>query len=355
MFKRSLIIFLFLVSITVFCDISFARADDSTKIYAIGDSLTAGNDSAPSYVGRLSALLGPSCEVVNKGKGGNTTIDMLSRFDADILSSNPDYVIIWGGINDIGRDETAQAVEDRLQTMYAKAHNAGIKVIAINIAPFKGASSHYSITHQFAADLINDWIANQALDVDYRIDAKTLLADSQNANTLRPKYDDGGHLHLNVAGQDLLGEKLYQEVEWKSNTSGCDKETCVGNSCWNGVEFVAGVKIENCATVSAKVSPEAIIAPDSAYITWTSNNASKLEAACLSGPVIIHRGGFYMNDVECRDKGLFAECTDKGYEFKFSANQVGLEMCVFYPTNKANGFFGTPFYVNIKVLGSSNL
>lgn len=43
--------------------------------------------------------------VVNKGVSGETSSEMLSRFDRDVFSSVPTYVIIWGFINDIHRSE----------------------------------------------------------------------------------------------------------------------------------------------------------------------------------------------------------------------------------------------------------
>ena len=72
--------------------------DDSAqnKVIGIGDSLTA------QYQIELSSKLGSSWEVITAGCGGNTTGQMVARFHSDVLNHKPNYVIIWGGINDIG-------------------------------------------------------------------------------------------------------------------------------------------------------------------------------------------------------------------------------------------------------------
>lgn len=348
-------IFFFVVVVCFFVSCSAVEASNLTKIYAIGDSLTAGNDLAPSYTGKLNVLLGSSYLVVNKGRGGNTTVEMLGRFEADILTAKPDYVIIWGGINDVGQHIPAQSIEERLQIMYTMAHEAGIKVVSVNLIPFKGDSSHYSSERQLIADSVNSWIANSAIDVDYRIDMKVRLEDPQRVNTLLPKYDDGGHLHLSMVGQNFVGENLYQLVDWKGDTSECAKNTCLGNSCWDGIKYTPGGRIENCASGEVSASVSVVSVPSSVYLTWSSHAASKLEAACLSGPVIIDRGAWFLSDLDCRASGLFNACTDKGYLFEFNAKQIGSEMCIFYPINKVDNLYGTPFSVIIKAKSSFRL
>jgi hypothetical protein len=131
-----------------------------------------------------------------------------------------------------------------------------------------------------------------------------------------------------------------------AGTPDCDTNTCTGNSCWDGTKYIPGTKTEDCATGTATASPDPATAPGSAYLKWTSTNASGMEAACLSGPVIIKRAGSFISDAECKTAG---QCTDKGYELKFKENQAGTEVCTFYPKNRSNNLSGTPFSVSFKV------
>lgn len=99
-----------------------------TKVVFIGDSITA-NWWVGSYV----------AGAVNAGVSGNSTSQMLTRFDADVLSQHPDVVVILGGINDLpGWEEHPEldyANPANLTAMADKALAAGARVIVGTILP----------------------------------------------------------------------------------------------------------------------------------------------------------------------------------------------------------------------------
>ena len=78
-------------------------------IVAIGSSSTFGEGaSSPemSYPSRLAAELqarfpGTPITVLNRGVNGETTADMLARFDRDVFAANPDLVIWQVGTNSV--------------------------------------------------------------------------------------------------------------------------------------------------------------------------------------------------------------------------------------------------------------
>ena len=93
--------------------------EDMDKIIFAGDSVTDMGSSQPlgqglfdslghGYVRMVENLLA-SCYperrlwVVNAGTGGNTSRDLLNRFDRDVVSQNPNWVSICIGINDVWR------------------------------------------------------------------------------------------------------------------------------------------------------------------------------------------------------------------------------------------------------------
>lgn len=98
-------------------------------IVCLGDSITYGFPWGPSvsWVEMLRQAL--SCEVINKGINGNTTSDMLSRFDRAVLKYDPTHLIIMGGINDVIMGESFDRIVWNLHEMTEKAQKAGIKVI----------------------------------------------------------------------------------------------------------------------------------------------------------------------------------------------------------------------------------
>jgi len=73
--------------------------------------------------------------VVNAGVGGDETRNMLERYERDVLTHAPRYVLIWGFINDYTRSpaakhpQVAAAIEQRITEMVDKAIARGIQPV----------------------------------------------------------------------------------------------------------------------------------------------------------------------------------------------------------------------------------
>jgi len=173
---------------------------------AFGDSLTY----AGVYEDKLGQLLMGAWNIINKGVSGNHTYEMVSRFQSDVLDQDISCVIIWGGINDVygAGGFPAETIEDDLQSMYTDAKNTGLMVVALTISPFKGTAA-WTSTKQGVCDSINSWIKTTAINVDYIIDAYSLLEDPSVPDTLLSSYDYGDHIHLSTVGYRLIGTEIY--------------------------------------------------------------------------------------------------------------------------------------------------
>ena len=178
------------------------------NVYCMGDSLTF----SENYGKTLNYLLGSTWNVIDKGISGNTTTQMLARFTTDI-HSDASYVIIWGGINDIGGGASVATIESNLQSMYTLAHNSGYKVVAVNISP--------SGTGGTSADklAVNAWIASTATNVDYRIDVYSVLNNPGNNGALLATYNSGDNTHLSSAGYIVVANTIYSGVTWTTSSS----------------------------------------------------------------------------------------------------------------------------------------
>ena len=96
------------------------------RVVFAGDSITGYSDLSKylkfSHIVdcMLEARLGPGRAVVlNRGKGGDSTADLLKRFQADILDAKPDIAVLLIGGNDAGVKlprETTAANLDRILT-----------------------------------------------------------------------------------------------------------------------------------------------------------------------------------------------------------------------------------------------
>lgn len=157
------------------------------KIVCLGDSITYGfpHGTSVSWVHSLSEVI--AGEVINKGINGNTTSEMLRRFDRAVLSYNPTHVVIMGGINDVLCRESFDRIIWNLQAMAEKARDNNIKVIlglptAIDEPEFERLLGR-----------IREWIKTYARENDMQvIDFTSAFYDE---GRLRTEYllADGGH------------------------------------------------------------------------------------------------------------------------------------------------------------------
>ena len=101
-FKRGLVIALLIAAVTWLAHSS--RAEDTVRILALGDSLTAGYglteaDSFPSQLQTALNARGYGVAMINGGVSGDTTAGGLARLEW-ALADKPDLVIVALGAND---------------------------------------------------------------------------------------------------------------------------------------------------------------------------------------------------------------------------------------------------------------
>jgi lysophospholipase L1-like esterase len=118
----------------------FASADlllkDGDKVAFLGDSITAQGWEFPGGYVKLTVAglqtLGVKIVPIPAGVGGNTSQDMLARFQADVLSKKPDWLTISCGVNDVWHGAGGVALEPyekNITSMVDQAQAAGIKVL----------------------------------------------------------------------------------------------------------------------------------------------------------------------------------------------------------------------------------
>jgi lysophospholipase L1-like esterase len=188
------------------------------EVYCFGDSLTFGAGSGDmNMTHKLQDHLGELWNINQAGISGNTTTQMIARLDADVLDyNNAEYVTVWAGINDVHDDDSAADIQTNLQTIYSAISDAGAKVIAIYMTPFK-TSSGWTADRQTVVDAVNAWITASATDVDYIIDAYTLLENV--ADTLDAAYDAGDHIHLDQDGYFAVADEVFSNVTWTPDST----------------------------------------------------------------------------------------------------------------------------------------
>ena len=205
-----------------------ARAQPKRRRYrvaAMGDSLTDPRSHGGKYLEWLKKRC-PESIFDSYGVGGNMVNQMHERFARDILGEPPDadhpkpsysHLIVLGGINDICSDESANRTNDKIEAdlaaMYAKAHEAGLKVVAITLPPWGGFTRYYNPRRATSTQVINRWIAEQKSlgAVDALLDVYPLLSCGD-PELLCERYGWPDKVHWNAAGHEVVGRALHEQI-----------------------------------------------------------------------------------------------------------------------------------------------
>ena len=103
------------------------------KIICFGDSLTTCGGEA----GRFSDILQdrfPGHTFLNRGKGGESFVEALARFDTDVLAERPDVVLVEYGANDWWRDERPNAAwAADLEQILRRLREAGAQPVVLGV------------------------------------------------------------------------------------------------------------------------------------------------------------------------------------------------------------------------------
>lgn len=178
------------------------------KIIAFGDSLTVGYqypDPPAPYASFLAALLPADTAMAVAGVSGETTSDMLRRFDREILKNRPDRVIILGGTNDLGWGLPADAILKNLILMYRQALAAKIAPVACAVPSILGADEFIPPRLALNRKIEQEAEALQIPFVDF------FRATSGPAGRLLEEYSSDG-LHLNTRGYEKMAQAVYETL-----------------------------------------------------------------------------------------------------------------------------------------------
>ncbi|TAJ07085.1 MAG: hypothetical protein EPO61_13995 [Nitrospirae bacterium] len=209
-------------------------------IMCFGDSLTAGYQSptmaCPQLLetpyGRfLQDRLRGRAKVVVSGLCGETTGDMVTRFQRDVQLHRPAWVVILGGTNDLGWNAAPLEIMDNLAHMYGHALNRGIRPVAVTVPSIrvgeegKNEDASPAATDPALLGEARQWLADHIdrrrilnrLIMDY-CSGKGMACVDLFTDTVVPltgqlaaRYSNDG-LHLTTEGYERLAVLLYERV-----------------------------------------------------------------------------------------------------------------------------------------------
>ncbi|MFD0961095.1 SGNH/GDSL hydrolase family protein [Paenibacillus chungangensis] len=186
-------------------------------IVCIGDSITEQNyhlHSKLNYVGQLTERLmeqyGRRSMVVNAGKSGHTTVELIERLERDALRFKPNLVMVMIGMNDSAR-VTIDDFRQNLQTIIHHIASSGSEVLLLTQNMLD-----YNVV-EGAVTLRKDYPAYTAVIREVAADTGTPLCDlcaewaahvNGNTNTHLMLMNDS--IHPNEHGHKLMASALYK-------------------------------------------------------------------------------------------------------------------------------------------------
>lgn len=208
-------------------------------IVAFGDSTTAprevNGEALQVYADRLREKSGKSATVFNAGVGGNDTGQARARFETDVLTYNPDVVIIQFGLNDScidvwdGKDQprvTQEAYAANLRYFVETLQARGCAVILMTANPMRWTEPLRELYGKAPFDVNDPW----GFNLTNREYAKSVRALAQERNVplvdVYQRFFDYGNtagqaaedllldgMHPTNQGHSLIAQWLWPEVE----------------------------------------------------------------------------------------------------------------------------------------------
>lgn len=175
------------------------------RVAFLGDSITRGSDTPglingscwPTYASVFSKQR--IFKARNAGVGGDTTAQMLGRFDTDVTPYRPTVVTIAGGRNDINNGVSLSTFQANIAALVAKARTIGATPVLATITPTNSTNRQPTLDW-------NVWLrfyaASQGLAI---LPFHSALVDPVTGNYLAA-YNSGDNVHPNDAGCALMGK-----------------------------------------------------------------------------------------------------------------------------------------------------
>ncbi len=134
-------------------------APGEQRVVFYGDSITDG------WGHQHRPLFFPGKPYLDRGISGQTTPQMLARFQQDVVALQPAAVVILAGINDIAGNtgaETLPVIEDNFRAMVTLAKAAHIRVVLSSVLPASYFPWHMGVDPKDEVVELNKWLKNFA-------------------------------------------------------------------------------------------------------------------------------------------------------------------------------------------------
>ncbi len=182
--------------------------EKKTKAIMMGNSITEiWYNTRGSFFGNNN--------IISAGIGGQTSGQMLERFEVDVVRKSPKAVSILCGINDIAQNQgyvSNEKICENIKAMASLASQAGIRVILCSVLPSKKIGWNTSVGNPapLVADL-NIKIKNLALANGYSyLDYYSVLVDDKGG---LPSHLTTDEVHVTDACYEIMESMYLQKLK----------------------------------------------------------------------------------------------------------------------------------------------
>ena len=199
---------------------------DKIKVIFFGDSITQAGVHPGGYVKRIDSMARAqgkrNYEFIGAGIGGNKIYDLYLRMEEDVLSKNPNVVVLYIGVNDVWHKASSgtgtdadkfakfyQAVIDKI-----KAKNAKIILCTPAVIGEKtdGSNQQDGDLTEYSK-IIRGLAQKNSLPL---VDLRKAFIDYNNQNNKENK-DRGilttDRVHLNATGNQLVADEIWKAIQ----------------------------------------------------------------------------------------------------------------------------------------------
>lgn len=206
---------------------AFTTPPKKKKVVFFGDSITQAGVNPGGYITKMDSIIkaegqAGNYELVGAGISGNKVYDLYLRIENDVLSQNPDVVVIYVGINDVWHKASSGTGTDLpkyiqfYKAIIKRLTDKSIKVIVCTPSVI-GERNDNSNQQDGDLNLYSKTI--RAIADEFKlplVDLRNAFANYLQKNN--PKNEEKGILttdrvHLNDAGNLLVAQEMWKAIK----------------------------------------------------------------------------------------------------------------------------------------------
>lgn len=179
-----------------------------TKIAFLGDSITASANVslADQWAYKVGIFNGyAAADIINAGVPGNTTADMLTRLQMDVINQAPAVCVMMMTVNDKTHGLTLAQHETNVRSIISQLQAAGIKVVIASPPLYRSGLDSWKA-----------WIEkDQEISGDLHLPYVDVWREYAYAYFYSPSFDglySDGLVHQSVGGNALIASVMQRKT-----------------------------------------------------------------------------------------------------------------------------------------------